>query len=384
MADNMNIKNVALLTIEPKIYNYGGFLQEMAMQDAIVNVMDKCQIINYSPSEESHTFPQKMDLKKFTLHRIIRKCKNTFFGKISPDNVKKIYVQRKRKFDDYREEKLIFTPPMRQVDVYNKKLPYDAIVCGSDQIWNPDYNIPAFFLGFAKRDQRKVIYAASIGKESLTKLQLNTYAELMKGLDYISVREHSAKEILQPVAEQPITVVLDPTLLHSREYWEEKATESTKSYKNYVFCYFLDMTEKKVKAAKDYADKRGCELIQIPYIHGRYDYLCEKLGGTMDSDVNPADFLKLIRDAECVLTDSFHAAVFSLLFQKDFWVFGRMAGSYNMNTRLDTLLGYFGAEERMIQPCDLAKKEYKPITVSEDVLAPMREISFNYLKKALE
>lgn len=378
------MKKVGLLTLEPRIYNYGGFLQEMAMQDVVCNYGCSCEIINYSPSEELNTFSMKRGLRYFTIEKVTHRLKSLCSRNVDDESVLTANAVRFSAFDVYRDKQLQLSKRLHYGDLYGERLPYDAIVCGSDQIWNPYYNIPAYFLGFAKGNQRKVIYAASIGKDSLTKLQLNTYAELMKGLDYISVREHSAKEILQPVAEQPITVVLDPTLLHSREYWEEKATESTKSYKNYVFCYFLDMTEKKVKAAKDYADKRGCELIQIPYIHGRYDYLCEKLGGTMDSDVNPADFLKLILDAECVLTDSFHAAVFSLLFQKDFWVFGRMAGNYNMNTRLDTLLGYFGAEERMIQPCDLAQKDYEPITVSEDVLAPMREISFNYLKKALE
>lgn len=366
------------------MYNYGGFLQEMAMQDVISACGCSCVIMNYSPSEQLNTFSVKRSLRYFTLRKLKERMKKL----CRQDKVNEIasaaYAVRLSAFDSYRKKHLRLSEFLRYADLHGERLSYDAIVCGSDQIWNPDYNIPSFFLDFAKEDQRKVIYAASIGKDSLTKLQLNTYANLMKGLDYISVREHSAKEILQPVADQPITVVLDPTLLHSREYWEEKAAESAKDYKNYVFCYFLDMTEEKVKAAKDYADKRGCELVQIPYLHGRYEPFCEKLGGIMDSDVNPADFLKLIRDAECVLTDSFHAVVFSLLFQKDFWVFGRMAGSYNMNTRLDTLLGYFGAEERMIQPCDLAKKEYGPITVSEDVLAPMRELSYNYLKKALE
>ncbi|MBQ3257697.1 MAG: polysaccharide pyruvyl transferase family protein [Oscillospiraceae bacterium] len=359
-------------------------MQELAMQDALVHVADDCEIINYSPAQEMYTFEGESFLEKLTLKRVIKKIRNIVQSASVKEKVAVVDKIRKQSIDSYRDTQLYLSASINYETLHGEGLPYDTIVCGSDQIWNPDYNIPSYFLRFAKEDQRKVIYAASIGKDSLTKLQLNTYAELMKGLDYISVREHSAKEILQPVAEQPITVVLDPTLLHSREYWEGKASESTKSYKNYVFCYFLDMTEEKVKAAKDYAEKRGCELIQIPYIHGRYDYLCEKLGGIMDSDVNPADFLKLIWDAECVLTDSFHAAVFSLLFQKEFWVFGRMAGNYNMNTRLDTLLSYFGAEVRMIRPCDLVHKPYEPLKVSEDVLAPMREISFNYLKKALE
>lgn len=378
------MNQIGLLTLEPRMYNYGGFLQEMAMLDAICACGYFCEIINYSPNEELNTFSMKRGLRYFTLRKLLDRLQGMFKRNETGKDVSYARTVRFSAFDTYRERHLRLSEPFHYVELHGDRLPYDAIVCGSDQIWNPNYNIPAFFLGFAKENQRKVIYAASIGKESLTKLQLNTYAKLMKGLDFISVREHSAKEILQPVAEQPITVVLDPTLLHSREYWEEKAAESTKTYENYVFCYFLDMTEEKARAAKDYAEKRGCELVQIPYLHGRYEPFCEKLGGIMDSNVNPADFLKLIRDAECVLTDSFHAAVFSLLFQKDFWVFGRMAGNYNMNTRLDTLLGYFGAEERMIRPCDLAQKDYEPITVSEDVLAPMREISFNYLKKALE
>lgn len=84
----------------------------------------------------------------------------------------------------------------------------------------------------------------------------------------------------------------------------------------------------------------------------------EKLEGKLLSEVNPADFLNLIRNAETVITDSFHATVFSIIFHKNFWCFGRNAGTYNMNTRLHTLLGYVEMQDRMIAPEDLKNKTH--------------------------
>ena len=172
--------------------------------------------------------------------------------------------------------------------------------------------------------------------------------------------------------------------MHTKEYWCKKASVSKKEYSGYIFCYFLDLTREKADAARRYAQKRNKKIVMIPYLHGYAEPLCEELADILDSDVNPADFLSLILRADSILTDSFHATVFSLIFQKDFWVFSRNAGSYNMNTRLDTLLSYYGMEKRMISPKALDTAD-RPCMYSEsNMIEEMKKHSLQYLREALE
>ena len=101
--------------------------------------------------------------------------------------------------------------------------------------------------------------------------------------------------------------------------------------------------------------------------------------------MNPADFLNLIRDAEAVITDSFHATVFSIIFQKDFWCFGRNTGTYSMNTRLHTLLNYVEMGDRMIAPDDLKNKTHcTHIDIDFHNLKMKQEESIAFLSNALE
>lgn len=280
---------------------------------------------------------------------------------------------------------LVLSRKMSSSDLHSVDLPYKQLVCGSDQIWNPDYNIPSFFLNFGRKGCRKVIYAASIGKDYLSRHQEKIYSKLLEFPDCVSVREYSAQKLISSITEKNVELVLDPTLLHQQGYWMEKADDSSLKYRNYIFCYFLNLTDEKVKAANDFAKKNNCEIIAIPYLHNEMEKYSEKLNGKLLSEVNPADFLNLICNAEAVITDSFHATVFSIIFQKDFWCFGRSAGIYSMNTRLHTLLGYVEMQDRMIAPEDLKNKTHC-IQVNIDLhnLEKKQKESIAFLSNALE
>ena len=346
---------VGLLTLDAKMYNYGGFLQEMALQDAIKSLGYECEIINYDVCQEFNTFSLKRGISNFSLEKIKKKLvkeKTIPLSSSASDSIAK----RKRAFDKYRADNLILSRKMSSSDLHSVDLPFEQLVCGSDQIWNPDYNIPAFFLNFGRKDCRRIIYAASIGKDHLSRLEKKIYSKLLEFPDYISVREESAQKLISGITEKNVELVLDPTLLHQQGYWMEKADDSSLKYRNYIFCYFLNLTDEKVKSVIDFANKNNCKIIAIPYLHNEMEKYSEKLNGILLSEVNPSDFLNLIYNAETVITDSFHATVFSIIFQKDFWCFGRNAGVYSMNTRLHTLLGYVEMQDRMIAPGDLKNK----------------------------
>ena len=375
---------VGLLTLDSRIYNYGGFLQEMALQDAINSFGYECEIIDYEVSQEFNTFSLKRGIKNFSFDKIKKKLtkeKTILLSSPVSDSITK----RKRAFDKYRAHNLVLSKKMSYSDLHSIDLNYEQLVCGSDQIWNPDYNIPAFFLNFGRKDCRKIIYAASIGKGQLSCLEKKTYSKLLEFPDYISVREDSAQKLISSITEKNVELVLDPTLLHQQEYWMKKADDSSLNHRNYIFCYFLNLTDEKVKSANDFARKNNCEIIAIPYLHNEVEEYTEKLEGKILSEVNPADFLNLIRNAEAVITDSFHATVFSIIFQKDFWCFGRNAGTYNMNTRLHTLLGYVEMQDRLIEPDDLKNKMHcTHVDIDLHNLKIKQKESIAFLSDALE
>lgn len=375
---------VGLLTLDSRIYNYGGFLQEMALQDAIKSLGYECEIIDYAVNQEYNTFSLKRDIRNCTYEKL----KSKMFKKKTepmPDDVEDSIAKRKNAFDMYRENMITMSRKMSYADMHDDNLSYDQLVCGSDQIWNPDYNIPAFFLNFGKNDCKRIIYAASIGKDYLSRREKKVYTNLLKYPDSISVREESAQNIISGLTENNVELVLDPTLLHSQEYWTEKARASSLKKQKYMFCYFLNLTDEKVNAANDFAMKNGLEIIAIPYLHNEQEEYSKKLRGTLMSSVGPADFLNLICNAEVVLTDSFHAAVFSIVYQKEFWCFGRNAGLYSMNTRLHTLLGYVGMQKRMIEPKDLRNETCNGhINIDMKNLNRSQKQSIEFLKRSLE
>lgn len=375
---------VGLLTLDSRIYNYGGFLQEMALQDAINSLGYECEIIDYEVSQEFNTFSLKRGIKNFSFDKIKKKLTKEKTILLS-NPVSDLITKRKRAFDKYRAHNLVLSKKMSYSDLHSIDLNYEQLVCGSDQIWNPDYNIPAFFLNFGRKDCRKIIYAASIGKGQLSCLEKKTYSKLLEFPDYISVREDSAQKLISSITEKNVELVLDPTLLHQQEYWMKKADDSSLNHRNYIFCYFLNLTDEKVKSANDFAKKNNCEVIAIPYLHNEVEKYTEKLEGKLLSEVNPADFLNLIRNAEAVITDSFHATVFSIIFQKDFWCFGRNARTYNMNTRLHTLLGYVEMQDRLIEPDDLKNKMHcTHVDIDLHNLKIEQKESIAFLSNALE
>ena len=375
---------VGLLTLDSRIYNYGGFLQEMALQDAINSLGYEWEIIDYEVSQEFNTFSLKRGIKNFSFDKIKKKLTKEKTILLS-NPVSDLITKRKRAFDKYRAHNLVLSKKMSYSDLHSIDLNYEQLVCGSDQIWNPDYNIPAFFLNFGRKDCRKIIYAASIGKGQLSCLEKKTYSKLLEFPDYISVREDSAQKLISSITEKNVELVLDPTLLHQQEYWMKKADDSSLNHRNYIFCYFLNLTDEKVKSANDFAKKNNCEVIAIPYLHNEVEKYTEKLEGKLLSEVNPADFLNLIRNAEAVITDSFHATVFSIIFQKDFWCFGRNAGTYNMNTRLHTLLGYVEMQDRLIEPDDLKNKMHcTHVDIDLHNLKIEQKESIAFLSNALE
>lgn len=232
---------------------------------------------------------------------------------------------------------------------------YDAWVCGSDQIWNPNYPTATrnAFLQFAARE-RRISFSASIGLSDKNAMP-KEYAAWIAGIPYLSVREEAAADIVNALTGRNAEVFLDPTMLLPITYWEKIADDANADLPSqYALCYFLGIREKEYENfIQNYLKKN--KMTSVELLNGEYpQYLT----------YGPEKMVEAIQKADIVFVDSFHGAVFSILFHKQFVVFERKEEGLSMNSRLETLLKKFNMEDRvfcsenaekLLQPIDYSK-----------------------------
>ena len=294
-------------------YNYGGVLQFYALQKVLNNNNIECDIIFF----ENNEIISQCELKGTEKILIYVKTKvSKIFRRKANAMLDEKMFSRKQKIDQFKKK--YYSQTLNANNISYKD--YDAIICGSDQIWNPGWARRRAFLEFVPDDTKKIIYAASLGCESLNDKQKEQFRWRIERLQNVSVREESGKKILDEFIENmEIKVVLDPTLLLLPSEW-------------------LEIT--------NFADKHNLKIVNIPFASGEKNDEVE-FGNIKITDADPGDFIGLIKNAEYIFTDSFHACVFSVLFKKEFFAFQR-DNNNRMQGRINTLLHNFKLPNRFI------------------------------------
>ncbi len=209
-------------------------------------------------------------------------------------------------------------------------------VTGSDQVWNPYFGGKEYeFLTFAPTDKR-LSFSASFGVEEIPDFQKERFRHNLNQMRYISVREKSAVDLVRSLCGREADLTYDPTLLLPIEEYEKITVRPEFDIPDHYVCtYFLGELPKEVKA---FAKKKGLEVLPLNDSSRREIY-----------NVDPSRFLYLIRHADYILTDSFHAAVFAIRFHRQFLVFRRQQeGVCDMFTRLGSLLEELDLTERVL------------------------------------
>ena len=204
-------------------------------------------------------------------------------------------------------------------------------------------------LRFVPENMNKISYATSLGVSKYPYYCRSSAAQFWKRMNHISVREEQGKKIIQDICNVPVEVVVDPTYLLTKEKWEELLPKKQVIDGKYILCYFLGNTLEHKKLAREYADKSGVKLVSILSTESvssiDISYADEVITGK-----GPEDFINLVRGAECIMTDSFHGLAFSVINNKQFYVFYRTKiGSKNSrNSRIDNILKMWGLESRLV------------------------------------
>lgn len=361
----MKVGLVPLLYYE---YNYGGVLQFFALQQILRSNGIEVDIIFFENNEKicvnNNSFKTILKLKS-KINGILKLHSNK--------QLEKLTEKRKEKINKFKEKYFSPIVDSRKIDFGE----YAAVVCGSDQIWNPAWAKRRSFLEFVPDKTNKVIYGASLGCEELSEEEKRCFKPAIDRLQHVSVREYSAKRILDSfIDNHEIQVVLDPTLLLLPSEWEKIVNPCTEQ--GYIFTYFLGEYSDKIQYIKKFADQYDMKIINIPNASGeRLDK--NHFGDIEISDADPSEFLGLIRGSEYVFTDSFHACVFSILFQKQFFVFKR-DNSSKMYGRIETLLKNFELPNRNIR-IDMDTNQWTRLDYAknESIQNDLRKESLEYL-----
>lgn len=314
---------------QPFHSNYGGILQNYALQQVLMRMEHEVWTIDYRRFNWIDWFDSAW---RIVAHKVLGH--DVHFANIPP-----VFKLREMPLRRFVDKYISLTKP--RIKYLNskiiKKYAFDAIVVGSDQVWRPcyNYNVADCFLRFAAGcSVRRLAYAASFGTKEweFTDAQSVECAQLAKRFDGISVREKSGVELCKKHLGVDAVHVLDPTLLlHAVDYVE--LCKDIPKRESFVFAYILDKSDEKLKQIKDFAKRKGI------------DYLIKSADFTVGLDDTVELWLSYFRDAAFVITDSFHGTAFSINFNKDFYVFGNAERG---NSRFDSLLGQLGLESRMI------------------------------------
>lgn len=253
-------------------------------------------------------------------------------------------VSKYRKMECFRRRYLAVTKRCRTVKQLQKLEVKELYVAGSDQIWNPQLTggklDPVFFLNFVSGDAKRVSYAASTGATP-SEEQALLYEPYLKTLERISVREARAAEVLEKTCRLAVTVDKDPTLLLSREEWEQLLLPKAEREK-YIFFFSLYYTPEQFAYVNELSEKLDCPVRH--YFYGRLSKRLKRNGGTMFFD-DPRELLTKLVNASYIVSDSFHITVFSIIFQKDFMTFP----SSKWSERMEQLLKDNHMEEHLWQ-----------------------------------
>lgn len=272
---------------------------------------------------------------------------------------------------------------------YKKLLRSTDVFCdGSDQVWNAYFNFSAFnFLDFAGNVKR-ISYASSMGTKDFPEKYKETIKNLLLKFAHISLRETTGREAVSRLTgRKDSKTVLDPTFLLTAEDWSSVAKQSQIEIsvsKNYMLVYLIGNNDNYPKQVRELQEKTGIEnVIIIPAVENPN---FEIQGSIVYRNAAVAEFVKLLKDATWVCTDSFHATALSINFGKNFTEFLRFKDSDkgSQNSRIYDVLDTFKLQNRLYN--EMQEMWYKPIDYKEshEILNHLRTDSTDWLINAIE
>lgn len=378
------MKRIGILTIHNSP-NYGASLQAYALymylsqQSGVV-----CEMIDLHRPHEKGYIPSKRFKPYRRMQPNLLKRIKAILRKMLDKNTDLYSIEAKPKFDVFNKSIKLSRPYWNIDELYICPPDYDIYVTGSDQVWNPTqpYCLEPYFLTFAPKGKKKVSYASSIAVTELMADEKQDFQHWLSDYDMISVREHHAQQLLASFISQPVSLVADPTFLLDAKTWKALAV-NPKSQGPYILLFTLEYDLDLLRFAVRISKEVGLCLIYLNQLLPELDNVdCVAI-----RDAGPKEFLGYIAHSDMVITNSYHATVFSIILEaKSFYTY--IAGYNQRGSRITDLLDTFGLQNHLLRQ-DLSE-DYQTLASRSIDWTQVRKVAQRersggreFLKKAL-
>lgn len=358
-----------------KAENYGAALQAYALQTILRQKGYDAEILNYRDSAIEDCY-KIISIRRENLYLIIRASLGVLL----------FYGRRKKRHEQFLkfQEEYLKTGDKEYWSVEEvKRNPPDAEIylTGSDQVWNTSITkgvSDIYTLNFGQDKIRRIAYAASIGVRKFSQSDAEIFREKVSRIEKVSVREVTAQNELENLLrEKKIDVTLDPVLLRSKKEWETDICDFIRTKEKYVLAYLVEEDPEYRKIVKELSDVTGLKIIHFE---------CRKKYGNVLYSAyteGPMEFVNLIKNAEYVVTTSFHGTAFSVVLNKRFWVIPHKP----RESRITDLLEKLAIQDRAVYTLEeFKKKDYSQEIDYEKIdilLEKERKKSLQWLSAAM-
>lgn len=362
------------------VYNYGAILQAYALQAYLESLGHDVEIIQFIPYYHHRYEFWNVNKQSHYYDKIMHNVFVHLFYAIK-NNIR-IYkwIGRKRAFDKFDKKYLYLTSKKYSTskDLKNDPPLADIYIAGSDQLWNtdmPNGREAAYYLDFGDKDVYRCSYAASFGIDSVASSMIDYVTKQLLRFDAISVREKSGLLVLKSLDINNGVQVVDPVFLLNKEDWLKiacKAREYSLPMK-YIMLYDFVGDLRIETFAKQCRTELGLPIVSVN------DYKKMSYADINIDDAGPAEFVSIIASAELVIANSFHAASFSIIFNKELYIFS--LSTQRNSSRMIDMMSDMGVIDRF-NPSGLSKENinYQLVNMNKK---KNQEIGMNYLKSVL-
>ena len=359
------MKQVGIVRLHSSII-YGSKLQAYGLQETLTKLGADASLVNYF-CEESYNQLKPFDIKRIkSIKSLVRELLRFPIRKKKFRNIEKFnnkYYKLGKRYCVSKED----------LDKVNDD--YDIFITGSDQVWNYELRgfDKAYYLDFVKDNKKKNSYAASFGISEIPDELKDTYRELLKNFNHVSIREEQGQKIYKELTGRDSELSIDPSLLLNREDWLKIATKPNIKGK-YILVYSLVNTKTLFNFVQDLSAKTGYKIVVIG------SYLKTKIKAKYYDAPSPDEFVGLFANAEYVVTNSFHGIAFSINMNRNFFS-ELQPPPAKRNSRLIGLLETAGLMDRLMEDGKSDKINdninYDEVNKRMDI---EREKSFKYLQ----
>lgn len=379
------------------VHNYGAVLECVALKKHIESLGHNVTVIDYRPDymeQQFAVFPSPIKFAKWAqkdyansskLYRFYRMLRRAVQALYRYKTIK-IRKNRMAAFEPFIQKNMNLTKRYHTLNDLQKNPPEcDVYISGSDQIWNPYVTAgidPAYFLTYGSVTTKRIAYAVSPCQLNVKEYSSNL-KKYLANYDAISLRERELCDELEMIYNKKIEVCIDPTLLLSADDYSKIEEPPKKMPQDYILVYgFIDRDNPELlgKCASYISKETGMKIIDIsldtvsfpsPVIH-------------LDA-LTPGEFLSYIKNAEYIVTNSFHGTVFSAIYRKSFW----SVEKYSTASRMTEFMNKIGLADRLVTEfresiIDRAIKIKPDYKFLDETLACLKEQTNRFLTKVLK